>query len=66
MQSNIQKEIDRESGLQKDQDCKQKQIDEMYTIRMELNKKSEILEKRDHQVEQLTKQINQTDNVEFF
>lgn len=38
----------------------------MYTIRMELKKSSDLIEKKDHQIEQLSKQQNQTDSLEYF
>ena len=66
LQSNIQKEIDRENTIQKYQDEKQKSVDQMYTIRMDLKKQSDLLEKRDQQIEHLSKQTTQTDNLEYF
>lgn len=56
IQSHIQKEIDRENTIQKYQDEKQKSIDQVYTIRMDFKKQSDLLEKRDQQIEQLSKQ----------
>ena len=38
----------------------------MYTIRMELKKSSDLIEKKDQQIEQISKQQNQTDSLEYF